>query len=378
VTPAFADTAAAPAQPGPLSDFLAAMAELMHRFLYMPERASSSAGAIDALQFWEFVFFWLLRLATLGAGAWFAWHYGEREDAPPRRTPEVRAPLSLEIGIAATLLIVFVLFWVVGYRQYVEASLAPPDALRVYVTGKQWVWKFAYPEGPTSAGTLFVPIGRPVRLILTSRDVIHSFFVPDFRLKQDAVPGHYTSTWFTATRLGPHQVLCAEYCGAGHSRMWGEVDVLSDADFERWLAGAPVAATGPVSESALLAPEPTVDARGAPADLVRRGLDVSGTAGCLRCHSLDGAPGLGPTWAGLFGTRVVFADGDSAIADDAYLTESMMDPQARIVAGFQPIMPTFQGRLAPGEVAGILELIRSLAGGDATVARAGRGDEVRR
>ncbi len=277
----------------PLSDVLGAASNLFHGLLMMPEQASTMAPRIDALQFLEFAFLWVIAAVTLGAGGWLAWRYHRRAPlAPDTVTPEIRAPLWLEGVFAGVLLVAFLVFWVIGYRQYVDASLPPAGAMEVYVTGKQWMWKFAYADGPTSAGTLYVPLGRPVRLMLTSRDVIHSLFVPAFRLKQDAVPGRYTSIWFTATRLGRYDILCAEFCGAGHSRMWGEVVVLPEAEFERWLSGArPQTATGPVGESPLTAP--AAREGGGRGRLAVRGVRIAGAAGCLRCHTLDGGPTSG-------------------------------------------------------------------------------------
>jgi cytochrome c oxidase subunit 2 len=276
----------------------------------------------------------------------------------PRETP-LESPPALEWGIAGGLFALFITFWVIGYMQYVRIRLPPPDTYDIYVTAKQWMWKFSYTDGQHSISTLYVPAGRPVKLIMTSRDVIHSFFVPDFRLKQDVIPGRYTTLWFEVKEPGRHQILCAEYCGTNHSTMRGEVIALSPEDYSRWLGqdqSHPTTAL-PFYE------EPSVPGElgpSQPESLIRLGEQVAAQEGCLRCHTLDGTPHIGPTWAGLFGARVPLQGGGSVLADEAYLTESMMDPNARIHAGYQSVMPAYLGRLRPAETAALVELIRSL------------------
>ncbi len=369
--PLLAPLAAVP--PHPLSDFFDAMQGILHRLLALPVQASEAAPRLDDLQYVEFSFFWFLGIVTFLVTGWFCLRYrrSRRGDSGP--TPEVRSPLWLELAVSAFLLTFFFIFWVVGFRQYVDTTIAPKGALDVYVTAKQWVWKFTYADGQDSAGVLYVPKGRPVRLLLTSRDVIHSFFVPAFRVKQDALPGRYTSTWFTATREGDYQLFCAELCGAGHARMWGRVVVLPEARFEAWLDGQEPEDLGsegaPVAAGALASDRPApaggwATPRGGqaapPGGLARRGLEAAALAGCMRCHTPDGTRHIGPTWLGLYGSRVKLADGTTVVADEAYLTRSMMDPMAEIVAGYPPAMPTYQGRLAPPETAAILAYIKAL------------------
>lgn len=343
----------------PLRDFLEALGGVLHGLLDLPVQASKTAPDLDALQYVQFGFMWILGIATFGATGWFVLRY-RRSRRRGVVTPELRAPLWLEGGFAVFLLAFFVLFWVVGFRQYVRQTVAPDDALEVYVTAKQWVWKFTYPDGQSSAGVLYVPRDQPVRVILTSRDVIHSFFVPAFRVKQDAVPGRYTSTWFTPTREGRYDLLCAEFCGAGHSRMWGEVVVLPEEQFGLWLEGRePDEPLGPVAETPITS---AGGRRGERRTLAARGMEAAAVAGCLRCHTTDGTEHIGPTWRGLYGSEVHLEGGTTVKADEAYLTESMMDPMAKIVAGYQPVMPTFQGRLDAAEAAAILHYMKSLRG----------------
>jgi cytochrome c oxidase subunit II len=219
-----------------------------------------------------------------------------------------------------------------------------------------------------------------VKLMLTSRDVIHSFYVPDFRIKQDAVPGRYTTAWFQVNEPGVHLVMCAEYCGMGHSTMRAQVVALAPEDYARWLAGArrdvetslphlvtgappgettpvPGGLPGPIEETPLSVEE---FAPATPLSMVATGTQAAGELGCLRCHTLDGSAHIGPTWAGLYRAAVPLATGETVIADEAYLTESMMDPLARLHAGFQPVMPSYHGLLSPGQTAAIIELIKSI------------------
>jgi cytochrome c oxidase subunit 2 len=231
--------------------------------------------------------------------------------------------------------------------QYRTLQTPPPNAIPIYVTAKQWMWKFAYPDGPTSSDVLAVPVGRPVKLIMTSRDVIHSFYVAEFRIKQDVVPGRTLTTWFEAIEAGTYDVLCTQYCGTRHSLMRAQIVALSEADYARWLdaARSPLALRG---------------AKGDGQGLAEQGHRIAAERGCLRCHSTDGTAFIGPTWANAFGRQRRTADGREVLVDEGYLTESMMDPRAVIAAGFAPVMPSYQGALTPTETSAIVEYIRSL------------------
>lgn len=364
---------AGPANPGPLHDVLGAVGGFLHWMLHLPPQASSIAGDIDSLQYIEITTMWALGAVMGLIALFFAIRYSrgrrtDRPDGPPRK---ITSPLWLEVGVGTVLLSLFFFYWVIGFRQYVDTRQVPDDALEVYVTGKQWVWKFAYADGPASAGVLYLPVDRPARLMLTSRDVIHSFFVPAFRLKQDALPGRFTQLTVTPTETGRFDIMCAEFCGAGHSRMMGEVVVLPQEQFAAWLADEPPE-RGP--DAVTGTPITTVpDTGGVGAGVAerlrmrQRGFEAAAANGCFQCHSSDGSPHLGPTWLGLYDSWVRLESGDSARATTAYLTESMMDPMRRIVAGFQPIMPSYQGRLQPGDVAAILEYIKSLEDGQPEV-----------
>jgi cytochrome c oxidase subunit 2 len=217
------------------------------------------------------------------------------------------------------------------------------------------MWRFAYPGGPSAIDVLRVPAGRPVRLLITSRDVIHSFFVPELRLKQDALPGRYTQTWFQVDQPGRFTVYCAEYCGLSHSGMLAELVVMPPEEFDAWLVevrrGAALAQdAGSVPGEAVLAGSSIVD----------QGRNVAIQQGCLKCHSVDGSRHIGPTWVDLWLREEKLIGGETVLADEAYLTKSMMDPAAQIVSGYQNVMPSYQGKMTPPEVAAVLEYIKSL------------------
>jgi cytochrome c oxidase subunit 2 len=318
--------------------------------LFLPEAASTFARRVDRLHLFMFGMTLLVAVFIGAVGLYCLVRYRRRTESDP--TPHLEAPPWLEGLFVGAPLGFFILWFFIGFDDYVWARSPPRDSLDVYVTGKQWMWKFTYPEGPSSVDVLTVPAGRPVRLLVTSRDVIHSFFVPAFRIKQDAVPGRYTQTWFEVTAPGRYPILCAEYCGMDHSHMRGEVVALAPAEFERWREegrrGVPVARAGP---SAGELP---------PRTLVARGEHQAAESGCLRCHSVDGTPHIGPTWLGLYLREERLESGAVVVADEAYLTESIMDPLAKVVAGFPPVMPSFHGRLAAPQVAALVEYIKSL------------------
>lgn len=334
------------------------MNEFLRLLLFLPPQGSTVASDIDRLHY-------AVILITMGGatfitlvGGYFLIRYRRRPQDELRPNPGARSrpPLRLEAAALVGLGLLFLAFWYVGVRQYVRLRVPPEGAMDVYVTGKQWMWKFAYPEGAATISTLYVPTGRPIRLLLTSRDVIHSFYVPDFRIKYDVVPGRLTTAWFEALRPGTYEILCTEYCGLGHSTMRGEVIALSPLDFERWLAGAPTGDPPRIAAAAAAVPglaEPS---------MALRGERAAAEQGCLRCHTLDGTPHIGPTFASLYGAVIPLDPGPEVIADEAYITASMMDPLAQIHRGFQPVMPSYFGRISPADTAAIIELIRYLRG----------------
>jgi cytochrome c oxidase subunit 2 len=316
------------------------MLDWFRRIFQLAPAASTFADGVDSLHFFVLATTLLgasgITLITLG----FLLRYRER--APGEPTPRVVATRAREGLLIATLLSLFLGWWVLGYRQYLLMHRRQKNAATVYVTAKQWMWKFAYSNGARSNDVLTLPVNAKVELIMTSRDVIHSFFVPAFRVKQDVLPGRYVSLWFEPTRLGTFPLFCAEYCGISHSRMLGRIRVLSAADYAAWLERE----SSPGQASAALA---------------ARGREAAVKHGCLACHSVDGQPHIGPTWSRLYGATIELQGGKHVVADAAYLTRSMMDPAAEVAAGFRPLMPTYLGSLAQPDVAAIVEYIRTLA-----------------
>lgn len=329
------------------------MNELYRRLLFLPEQASQYARDVDALHFTVITLTMIGAAGVFLAALFFFLKYKRRSDA--EATPHVEPRTLHEVLFVGGPLLLFLALFAIGFPQYMRLSTPPEDAMDVYVQGKQWMWKFAYPGGPNSIDVLRVPAGRPVRLLITSRDVIHSFFVPALRVKQDALPGRYTQTWFNADRPGRYEIFCAEYCGLSHSAMLGELVVMPQADFDAWMTQQ----RRGLASSQDAAPVP--GERVMPASsIVEEGRRAAAENGCLKCHSVDGTRHIGPTWTDLYLREEKLTNGKTVVADEAYLTRSMMDPAADVVAGFQNVMPTYQGKIAPPEVAAIVEYIKSL------------------
>lgn len=331
------------------------MIELFRTILYLPRGGSTVADGIDLLHIFIISVTMIMSTFVFAAAGWFTIRYHRRYD--DQLTKRLTASWQREAVIIGGILALFILWWVIGYRQFLELRAEPVDAEIVYVDAKQWMWKFAYADGRTSNDILAVPAGRPVKLVMTSRDVIHSFYVPTFRVKMDVLPGRYTTAWFQAKEPGRYPIWCAEYCGLGHSLMRGEVVALPPGDLERFRQVSTEAA--PVSDCG----------RGPGScggeDLVSKGRMIAERRQCVACHTLDGQRHIGPTWNRLFGSERTLADGRRVVADEAYLTRSMMEPSKDVVAGYREVMPPYQGVLSAPETAALVELIRSLKDGPA-------------
>jgi cytochrome c oxidase subunit 2 len=222
---------------------------------------------------------------------------------------------------------------------YFEQYRPPKNAVEVYVVGKQWMWKIQHTTGQREINQLHVPVGRKIKLIMTSEDVIHDFFIPAFRIKTDVLPGRYTSQWFEATKAGTYHLFCAEYCGMNHSGMIGSIIVMEPREFDNWLSGN-------------TSQQPPAVA----------GQQLYQTLGCASCHGATGEGGRGPTLTGLFGSQVSLANGQTLRADEAYIRESIVNPHVKLVAGFGPIMPTFQGQVTEEQLVQLIAFIKSLQG----------------
>jgi cytochrome c oxidase subunit 2 len=329
------------------------MNETLRRFLFLPDQASTFAQTVDQLHYFVIITTFIMSTAVGLTAILFFILYRRRSEA--QTTPHIEPRPIVEATFIVVPLAFFLVWWVIGYRTSIELATPPADAMDVYVQAKKWMWQFAYPGGPNSINVLRAPSGRPMRLLMTSRDVIHSFYVPEFRVKQDVLPGRYSQIWFQPTEPGRYQILCAEYCGAGHSIMRGEVIVLKPEDYEDWLSSQRrgMARRQDGSPTALDYSPPL-------GNLVDQGRRLAQEQGCLKCHSVDGSQHIGPTWLDLYGRRERLSDGRIIAVDEGYITESMMDPFAKIVAGFKPVMPSFENKLAGPEVAAIVEYIKSL------------------
>jgi cytochrome c oxidase subunit II len=335
------------------------MNEILRTLLFLPSQSSTMAREIDRLHYFVIGSTFAGALLVTVVGGWFLFRYRRAAHwtGTPRDATRVR---RIEATVLAGIFALFILFWVIGARQFVRLRVAPENAMEIYVTAKQWMWSASYPAGGGSTGDIIVPVGRPIKLIMTSRDVIHSFYVPEFRINQDVIPGRYTTLWFELTEAGTYPILCTEYCGTGHSTMRGTLIALAPVDYEKWLRGPRIEA-GLWAQPIAPPSSPLGSALGPEIALAQLGQTAAAVHGCFRCHTIDGTPHLGPTWAGLYRSVVPLEGGAEVTADEAYLTESIMDPGAKIHRSFQLLMPSYRGQISPPEMAAILELIRSLS-----------------
>jgi cytochrome c oxidase subunit 2 len=331
------------------------MNELLRQMLFLPEQASTISTHLDYLHY--FVIIVTMVASTLiGAGAlYFYVRYRWKGRIGAKGEP-VYTSVSLELAIIGIPAFFFLLWFWIGYRDYIRLMTPPPDSMDVYVMGKQWMWKFAYPEGPNGVNVLRVPAHRPVRLLMTSRDVIHSFYVPAFRTKMDVLPGRYTETWFEATKTGKFPVFCTEMCGTGHSTMRAEIIVMEPGEFDEWMRHEKDVTNKRQQDGVKTGTEE----RPPQATMIELGRKLSESAGCFKCHSVDGSPHIGPTWLDMYRRTETMQDGTTIVADEQYITESMMEPKLRQVKGYQLVMPAYKGRLEGPESAAIVEYIKTL------------------
>ena len=303
-------------------------------FPLFPDQASTVAGRVDALYYFLLsisVFFGTLVFFLV---IYFAVKYRRR--SPGERAQPVFESLRLELVWTLIPLGIVLVAFTWGARLYVTLSRPPADALEILTVGKQWMWKFQHPTGQREINELHVPLGHPVKLTMASEDVIHSFYVPAFRVKMDVVPGRYTNVWFEATKTGDFHLFCAEYCGAKHSAMIGRLIVLKPDQYQQWLSGGVTAEAPEVAGERLFV-----------------------QLGCNACHRLD-LKALAPPLEGVFGTQVKLTTGETITVDEEYLRESILNPVAKIVAGYQPIMPPYVGRVTEEGLLQLIAYIKSL------------------
>jgi len=306
---------------------------------WLPPSASSYAGESDWL-FWFImiiciVFFLLVAFLT----ALFAWKYRYREGAPVQESPKHSTALELTWTFVPTMLMVVI--FVYGFKGFVRMSQPPPNSYEIVVYGSMWQFQFQYPNGHQDT-ELHVPLGVPVQYVLSSSDVIHGFYIPAFRVKKDIVPGRYNRIWAQAEVAGVYDIFCTQYCGDKHSQMRAKVTVEDRATYDKWLSDATLK-----------------DSQLPPVDHGR----LLWNRKCSSCHTIDGTASTGPTWKNLFGHEVEFADGSKTIADENYIRSMITNPNNRLVKGFQPVMPSFQGQLkdATHDVDHLIEFIKSVS-----------------
>jgi cytochrome c oxidase subunit II len=301
---------------------------------FFPEQASSFAGNVDTL--FLFVLLTCLFFAVLvSALAMFA-AFKFRRTSPAQVGSTLEGNMILEVGWTVIPLMIALVMFAWGAIVYVNFRIAPKDTLDIYVVGKQWMWKLQQPNGKREINELHIPVNRDIKLILGSEDVIHDFYVPAFRVKMDVVPGRYNTMWFRPTRVGKYHFFCSQYCGTNHAVMGGEVTVMDPAEYAAWLS----------DESDNMNP-------------VSAGAQLFTQLACVTCHLSDGT-GRAPSLNGVYSGRVLLADGTIVTADDAYIRESILQPKAKIVAGYQPVMPTFQGLVTEEQIMNLTAYIKSL------------------
>jgi cytochrome c oxidase subunit 2 len=306
---------------------------MFDNFPLWPQRASQLAGSVDALYIFLLAVSAVMTTLIYLAIIYFAARYRRRKGVAAEQI-EGSTPLELTWSIIPFVVFMVVFFW--GAAVYFKGRTPPRDSTEVYVVAKQWMWKIEHPEGQREINELHVPVGRDVKLIMTSQDVIHSFFVPAFRMKQDVLPGRYTVAWFHATKVGTYHLFCSQYCGTQHSGMIGDIVVMEPAQYEAWMSGG---TTGPLSAT---------------------GEKIFAELGCATCHRTD-TQGRGPNLQGVFGRPVELEDGRIVTADENYVRESILDPGAKIVKGFKPVMPTFQGLVSEEQLNALVAYVKSLS-----------------
>lgn len=301
---------------------------------FLPATASSHASEMNWLFAGLIGASGLILLLVFGLLIGFCVRY--RKNSTAERGNRLGRTWRVETGWTVATFVLFLGLYGWGANLYIKLHRPPADATDVYVVGKQWMWKIEHPGGQREIDTLHLPVGRPVRLVLTSQDVIHDFAIPAFRVRQDAVPGRYEILWFTPTEVGEYRLFCAEFCGTMHAHMGGSIIVMEPADFQRWL-----------------------DAQGAGETLAQEGAALFRQLGCSGCHGASGTVHA-PALEGLYGRPVPLQSGTMVTADDRYIRDSILKPKAEIAAGYPPIMPSFAGQIGEDELLRLVAYVKSL------------------
>jgi cytochrome c oxidase subunit 2 len=319
-------------------------------FQILPEQASTLAPRVDNLYFFIVAVTAFFAVAVTVAVIVFAVKY--RTNDPLAVGASIHGSIPLELAWSIIPFIISLVIFAWASDVFFDIQRPPNQTLEIYATAKRWMWKFQHIDGQNEINELHVPVGRAVKVTFTSEDVLHSMFFPAFRVKADAIPGRYSSVWFEATKVGEYHLFCAEYCGTSHSGMIGKVVVMEPAAYQAWLSGGTVGAS-----------------------LAARGEQLFNDLACNTCHLSDGK-GRGPSLVNTFGAPVQLSNGSVVTMNESYVRESILTPQLKLVAGYQPLMPTFQGLLTEENVMALVEYVKTLhapAAGGSTVSTAAPG-----
>jgi len=300
-----------------------------------PDQASTFARDVDALYFFILAVCALFATGVAITVIYFGIRYHKTHDGEIGARIEGSLPLELLWSVIPTIIAMVMFGW--GATVFYHLRRPPDEAMHIYAVGKQWMWKFQHLEGQREINELHIPAGQPIKVTISSEDVLHSLYFPAFRTKMDAIPGRYTELWFEAQRPGSYHIFCAEYCGTNHSGMIGTVTVLEPAQYQAWLQGGGLEGT-----------------------LAQRGAKLFNDLACSTCH-VDTGQGRGPSLKGIIGTTVDLQSGDTVTVDEAYLRESILNSQAKVVKGFQPLMPTFQGLISEENLVALIEHVKSMS-----------------
>lgn len=300
-----------------------------------PQQASTFARDVDMLYFFILAVCSFFALAVAASVVYFGLRYRRTHRSEIGARIEGSLPLELMWSVIPTIIAMFMFGW--GATVFYHLRRPPAEAMQIYAVGKQWMWKFQHVEGQREINELHIPAGRPIKITLSSEDVLHSLYFPAFRTKIDAIPGRYTELWFEADTPGAYHIFCTEYCGTNHSGMIGTVTVLEPAAFQAWLQGGGEGGT-----------------------LAQRGARLFESLACNSCH-LDTGRGRGPSLKDIVGKTETLRDGSTVVVDDAYLRESILTSQAKIVSGFEPLMPTFQGLISEENLVALIEHVKSMS-----------------
>mgnify|MGYP003581087379 CR=1 FL=1 len=300
-----------------------------------PDQASTFAKDVDTLYFFILTVCSFFALTVAILVVYFGLRYRRKREGQTGARIEGSLPLELMWSVIPTVIAMVMFGW--GASVFYHLRRPPDDAMHIYAVGKQWMWKFQHLEGQREINELHIPAGRPIKVTVSSEDVLHSLYFPSFRTKIDAIPGRYTELWFEASKPGTYHIFCAEYCGTNHAGMIGSVTVLEPQAYQAWLQGGGEGGT-----------------------MAERGARLFEQHACNSCH-LDSGQGRGPSLKNIVGTTVELTDGNTAVVDDAYLRESILTSQAKIVKGFQPLMPTFQGLISEENLLALIEHVKSMS-----------------